>query len=63
MKIRSLVSSILNLVTWLVIVTEIAHMRVQKKMFQMGEMGEVALENGWAFFTSQRCDEVAEKSV
>jgi hypothetical protein len=29
----------------------------------MGEMGEVALENGWAFFTSQRCDEVAEKSV
>jgi hypothetical protein len=27
-------------------------MRV-KKMFQMGEMGEDALENGWPFFTSQ----------
>ncbi len=33
-----------------------------KKMYQMGEMGEAALENGWPFFTSQRCDEVAEKN-
>jgi hypothetical protein len=29
----------------------------------MGEMGEAALENGWPFFTSPRCDEVAEKNV
>ena len=30
-------------------------------MFQMGEMGEAALENRWQFLMQQRCNEVAKK--
>jgi len=33
---------------------------VRVRRFEMFEMGEVALENGWPPFTSQRRDELAE---
>ena len=34
--------------------------QIRFEMFEMGEMGEAALENGWPPFTSQRRDELAE---